>query len=182
MVAPRCWDVVPGVPMEKLLTWCLDTRGADRIVVVAPVDPDSDDLALLKPAVETRVYELLGDRLLSSAYCSAWPGTVLSSHVGLVWTARFDMTLMKRMVRAQGALSGWKVSAKPPLPEDICLYRHGDRFPILVTVSREGDGWLLHRGRIEDALALPSDCPLPADLLPPQPFIVRGRFPNAKNR
>lgn len=174
--APRCWDVVPGVPMERLLTWCLDIRGADRVLVAAPVDRDSDDLTLLKPAVERRVYGLIGDRLLSAAYCSAWPGTALAGHVGLVWTATFDRTLMRRMVRAQGALSGWKVSANPPLPEDICLYRDGDRFPILVSVSREGDGWLFHRGRIEEDLAVLADCPLPADLIPPPPFIVRGRM------
>lgn len=46
------------------------------------------------------------------------------------------------MTETKSYLSDWKQSNDPPLPEDVCLYREGEAWPVLVSVTHDGDAWL----------------------------------------
>lgn len=59
----------------------------------------------------------------------------------------FDLSLMEPMARLGPRLSDWQMNSKPPLPEDLCLFNHRADWPVLVSVTHEGDAWILSEDR-----------------------------------
>ena len=75
------------------------------------------------------------------------------------------------MIATQKYLSGWKQSNDPPLPEDVCLYREGEDWPVLVSVTHDGDAWLFDDKPDAKFVRAP-EIPLPNDLVPPPPTFI----------
>jgi hypothetical protein len=128
----------------------------------------------LAPAVESIVHDVFGERLLRATLATAWPGTQLIGHAGKVYVVGFDRSVLRKMVSTEGRLGAWTQWNQQPMPEDICLYRAGDRAPVLVSVTHDGDAWIFHDGDVSGEIATPASIRLPADLIPPAPdfFIV----------
>jgi hypothetical protein len=94
-------------------------------------------------AIEDVITSLFGDRLMEKKLVRRWPGTELVGHEGVVFRIAFDPSLVEPMAELGAHLSAWQHSNRPPLPEDPCLYRQGDDWPVLVSVKHEGDAWIL---------------------------------------
>lgn len=172
---PRCWDVSRTASVETLLTWCLDVRKVDRLLLATRLDKESPTATLLEPDVESSVHDLFSDRLLEVSLATAWPGTQLIGHAGKVYLVEFDRTVLRRMVAAENRLGAWTQWNKPPLPEDVCVYRAGDAAPVLVSVTHDNDAWIFHNEDVSVDVASPASIILPANLIPPPPgFFVEA--------
>ncbi|HEX6900066.1 MAG TPA: hypothetical protein VF789_10150 [Thermoanaerobaculia bacterium] len=137
------WDVSADTPLEAIFTWCSEKRGVDRLLLSARLDKEKKRPTLLRPTLSETVDQIFGDHLLSTRMVKRWPGTELYGHKGVVFLVAFDPTLISSMAQVGTLLSNWRHNNNPPLPEDPCLFRQGDEWPVLVTVTHERDAWIL---------------------------------------
>lgn len=166
MKQPVSWTLDPETRTEAVLRWCLEHHGVDRLLVAARLKRESPDHSLLTPAVGQAITDLLGSIILERHYTTAWPGTRLVGHDGLVLTIHFSERLIGPMAAAGELLRHWRHSHTPPLPEDLCLYRHGDKHPVLVSVTHEAMAWLITNTAVDLPGARPEDHD-PTDFVPP---------------
>lgn len=174
-----CWDVKPDVSLTELAALCLAYREVDRLLVTARSAVSSPD-TLDEPGVENAVAKLFGEFLLERFWASAWPGTSLSNSASMIYVIAFDASVATRMSETEDRLASWNQWHRPPLPADLCLYRSGDKWPTLVSVTHEGEGWFgawLYDEAVAAAIGAPlSNPPLPEDLVPARSdFVVRQR-------
>jgi hypothetical protein len=168
------WDVDPQESFANISSWCLDQRGANRLIVAVRPYLAVDDRVFIDPLIHSSASRIFGDAIIRRTSARAWPGTVLTEHAGEVYVIAFDAAVQRRMIDASNILRGWTQASQPPLPEDICLYREGDKWPVLVSVTHAGDAWLLHQEPHAPFVHKPKIM-LPTDLIPPPPdFIVQA--------
>ena len=140
------WEVASNARIEEILDWCARSKRADRLLLVARLK-DVRQKVLSDASVETVVEDLFGERVLKKRLARKWPGSELFDSRALVYIIDFDATLIRPMAELGPLLSDWRHSHEPPMPEDPCLFRHGDDWPVFVSVTHEGDAWALSRGR-----------------------------------
>ena len=168
---PQCWDIDREASFAEISSWCVKRRQVNRLIVSVRSALDINDRREFDPRIEHSVARIFGKNIIRTTFATAWPGTMLIGHVGKVYVIAFDMRVQRRMSDVKKHLSGWKQSNNPPLPEDICLYREGDAWPVLVSVTNDGDAWLLDDKPDADFIRV-SEMPLPADLVPPRPDFI----------
>jgi hypothetical protein len=100
--------------------------------------------------------ELFGAFVLSEALSSWWPGTITKG-AGRVFLLRFDDSVLEVASKVGPRFLAWERGCKPPLPEDICLFKIGASHPILISVTHEGDAWLLTNRTVDLAHVSKSD-------------------------
>jgi hypothetical protein len=169
---PVIWDVRPRATLRDILQWCVAVRAANRLLVTSRLDLDSKRIRLFAPAVDHVTRRLFGSSLKRTLLASSWPGTRLIGHAGRVYVARLDNDVLRRMAEVEDAIAGWTQWHDPPLPEDPCAYRQGDPYPCFISVTHEGDAWIIHDGPVPRHLATRSRMVLPPELLPPAPDFV----------
>lgn len=167
----RCWDVSSEASIDEISSWCLRARKVDRLMVAVRPYIDLDDRVEFDARIEESVSRIFGSRILRSTYATAWPGTKLLEHEGKVYVIKFDSDVAQRISHEMNHLRGWVQRNDPPLPEDLCLYREGDAWPVLVSVTHDGDAWLYDDDPDATFLRTPT-IPLPSDLIPPAPSFV----------
>jgi hypothetical protein len=171
----RCWDVSRETTLDEISRWCLHERKVDRLIVATRPYIDRDDRLEYDTRIEESVLRIFGRSIIRSTYATAWPGTELIEHAGKVHVMKFDSDVAQQISNEMNYLSGWVQRSDPPLPEDLCLYREGDAWPVLVSVTHDGDAWLFDDDPDAAFLRTPT-IPLPVDLIPPAPsFIVESR-------
>lgn len=170
-----CWDVDPEVTIDAITGWCLAERRVDRMFVVARPDNEKPG-CLSEPRVQDAVARLFGRKVLRTLWATAWAGTKLfRRRSAKIWVIEFDETVRQRMMAAENSLRGWVNSSDRQLPEDICLYRSGDRLPTFISVTHEPEAWLLDPNATTAPFAERAMRPLPVELIPPPPdFVVPG--------
>jgi len=141
------WDLPIDSALDLVLRWCRKERAVDRLLLSARLGrgPKAKEAPIQE--VEDLVASLFGDRVLERKRARRWPGSELMETDGIVFLVRFDETLIEPMSNAGGRLSDWSHRDSPRLPEDPCLYREGDPWPVLVSVTHERDAWILHPER-----------------------------------
>jgi hypothetical protein len=170
----RCWDVLKDVSVDEISRWCLRARGVDRLIVAVRPYIDRDGRVEYDARIDESVLRVFGGSIIRSTYAMAWPGTELIENMGKVYVIRFDSNVAQRISNEMNHLSGWVQRGNPPLPEDLCLYREGDAWPVLVSVTHDGDAWLYDDDPDAAFLRTPT-ISLPNDLIPPAPrFIVES--------
>jgi hypothetical protein len=168
----QCWDVDRLTPFAEISSWCLQKRAVDRLIVAIRPTLDRENRREFDPRIDDSVSRIFGKNVLRTLSARAWPGTQLIDHIGKVHIISFNTSVQQKMMGTQKYLRGWKQSNDPPLPEDICLYRNGDRFPVLVSVTHDDDAWLFDNNPSATFVSLAAIA-LPEDLIPPPPdFIV----------
>ena len=65
----------------------------------------------------------------------------------MVYEVAFDPSIIETMARLGPRLEDWQMSSSPPLPEDPCLFSRSADWPVLVSVTHEGDAWILSEER-----------------------------------
>lgn len=142
------WEVGTDVPLDSVLEWCVQEKNVDRLMLTARLDPYSKRKeALERPGLEEVVASLFGDDIRERKLVRRWPGTELDDAQAVVFVIAFDLRLIRPMAGLGPLLSHWRHSNVPPLPEDPCLFREGDDWPVLVSVTHEGDAWILSEER-----------------------------------
>jgi len=102
----------------------------------------------ISPEQHSTTLALFGEFVMSEALCSWWPGTVTKG-AGLVFLIRFNDSVREIASQAGPRLLAWERGQHPPLPEDICLFKLGGSHPIMLSVTHEGDAWLLTNKRVD---------------------------------
>jgi hypothetical protein len=141
------WVLNVDTPVEEILNWCIAEKGVDRLLLSALLDHYAKKPVLAKPIVEKTITSLFGDRILERSFATRWPGTELYESQSLIFVVSFDVSLIQPMADAGPLLSNWRLSNKPPLPEDPCLFRQDDEWPVLISVTHERDAWILSEER-----------------------------------
>lgn len=150
------WKLPVRTPLARIFEWCYRERGVDRLLLSARLDTDEKTPVLSYPSLDETVTTLFGDRLLERKLVCRWPGTKLIRHQGVVYLIDFDPSLIKAMAKLGRRLEDWRHSHKPPLPEDPCLFRQGDEWPVLVSVTHEREAWIFAEERPSFCLKKPS--------------------------
>ncbi|HSG40192.1 MAG TPA: hypothetical protein VLE27_11185 [Thermoanaerobaculia bacterium] len=120
----------------------------DRLLLAAQFDTGyKRKRVLAEPEVEGVVTSLFADRVLERRLVRRWPGTEMSESLALVFVIDFDPGLIQPMAKLGPLLENWRHSNTPPLPEDLCLFRQGDEWPVLISVTHERDAWILSEDR-----------------------------------
>lgn len=153
--------------MKPVLHWC-SRRGANRMLLAARFD-DEVGRSRTDRRLRSSISRIFGERILETWQTSAWPGTRLMDSTAIVIIVAFDSTLVEPMCRLEPCLSEWNHSHPLRLPEDPCVFRKGDRWPLLVSVTHEMDAWVLSDEKVRGVRDEP--CPWP----PNEIGIPRGR-------
>lgn len=155
--ALSCWKLPMDVELEPLLLWCVENRDVNRLLVTARFwrgarGKREGPNAKVVQAMES----LFRGRILRRVLARKWPGTEVIGSEAIVFVIGFDAALMKPMVEAAPRLAEWTRWNDPPLPEDLCLYRQGDEWPALMSITHEGDAWVFGTGDLSLTGATPS--------------------------
>jgi hypothetical protein len=170
----RYLDIDRSAAFADISAWCLSKRQTNRLLVAVRPAIDVNDRVSFDPQIFDSVAAIFGQNIIRVVPARAWPGVRLIEGTGKVYVISFDSIVQRRMIETQEYLSGWKQANTPPLPEDICLYREGDAWPTLVSVTLDGDAWLLNEEPNPGFAHVPAIA-LPIDLIPPSPsFIVEN--------
>jgi hypothetical protein len=137
-----CWENPGEVFLSEVLEWCLQKFRVDTLLVTSRASGASRGKRSFDPAVERNAKSIFGKNLITQFHASGWPGTRLVRHTARVYVVRFDAALMRRLVTVENKLFNWTHHPKH-LPEDICVFRNGSRLPVLVSVTHEGDAFIL---------------------------------------
>ncbi len=160
------WELNAETSMETILQWSVKDKDVDRLLLSARLDKERKKPVLLRPTLDRTIEQLFGERVLERRLVRRWPGTELYGHNGLVFLIAFDAALIKPMVEIGERLSNWRHNNNPPLPEDPCLFRQGDDWPVLISVTHERDAWILSDERPPFCIAEPFEFK-PENLLVP---------------
>jgi hypothetical protein len=140
----RLWKLGEDASIREVLTWCIRDRLADSILLATRIDTDSAERSLLEPKVDASVHMIFAASIRRTTWATAWPVTQLIGHPGRVYIIELNSEVVRRMSEVQDRLFGWTQYNDPPLPEDLCAFHVGDSLPSLVSITNEGDAWLLH--------------------------------------
>lgn len=138
-----CYRISPQrAGVGSVLRWCLDAHQVNRMLVVVRQERWRGGWRPVSPEQHSTTLELFGEFVLSEALCSWWPGT-MTKGAGRVFLLRFDDSVIKVASKVGRRFLAWERGCEPPLPEDICLFKTGASHPVLISVTHEGDAWLL---------------------------------------
>ena len=132
---------IRDVSLEQALSWALDAAKADKLLFTMRLAQGKGKSRWKPPGVEKNVREIFG-QYIESFWASGWPGERLINHKGRVWVTNFDEKVLAAVVQRQPDFSKWLNREPFALPEDLCAFREGEKYPALVSVTHEGDGWL----------------------------------------
>jgi hypothetical protein len=159
-----------SIPVQAVLEWAVEDRKVDRLLLSARIG-HRQQRRLAAPETLTAVRTLFGDRVLETWVTSEWPVTMLIDGHALIFVVAFDDRLIGPMAKAGPTFGDWNGFSPPrPLPEDLCLFRQGDEWPSVISVTHEVDAWILTSG--EKIEGLPQYGPV---LAPHEAIISRDR-------
>jgi hypothetical protein len=169
---PPFHDLVDTARLDLALRWCLEHRHVDRLLLAVRNFETMDGSTFLNVAARDSTRRLFASHVIRETAALSWPGVEVyePAHVFLI---EFSEEVRELMVTLSVSLTGWDHQHDPPLAADPCLYRRGDAWPTLISVSRLNEGWILHDGLIDRTIARPARIALPLDLIPAPPEFVR---------
>ncbi len=148
MMQPTVWSVnLDIVSTRDLLSWCLLNHQVDRMLLSLPpsvsrrryTHQQSDEVR----AVYDKTNLLFGQYVLDKLPVSAYPGVDLMGGVASAFVIEFSEAVKDITLAAEPNLSKWLGNLRPPLPEDICLFKATDSHPTFVSHTVNGRGWLI---------------------------------------
>lgn len=140
----KSWKIDTSVTtLNELSSLCLLHDQVDRMLVALRLERSGNKWRHASDEAGDRVRRLFEPYILTSFQASAWPGTELIKHPGLVFVVKFDETVKDLMVKTEPNLNKWVHHGQPSLPEDICLFKATGSHPSLVSVTHEKRAWLI---------------------------------------
>lgn len=155
----RLYDVDTGAAkLDDMLTWGLD-RGADTMLFVVRTPFESNAVGPAR--------ELFDGRVRGEFLAFGWPGTLSLKKDNLVIEIAFDESAARLVVEREPRLAEWREHNL--LPEDPCVFRRGDEWPLFYSITPEGIAWIVSDGPVN----VPGVAPSLAR--PAREFIFDGR-------
>jgi hypothetical protein len=169
--APPVWELSWPLSLGEVMDWCILTHGVDRLLAVTEYRDRMSQAAMIEA--------LFGDRVIAVIRATAWPGTIRARTPGRVHVVDFDRDLAVRMSSIEDDASRWIHIRQPPLPEDLCLYKDGNAWPTLFTVTHEADAYLISKNGGEFRGSAPPrfwESEEVGEHIPDRPYFCRGRI------
>lgn len=158
-VTVQYWENKGPLRLSSILEWCLREHQVDTLLVTAVPSAGRKGGYSFSPEVDRAAREILQENLLKRFRATGWPGTKLFESSGRVYVARFDGALLRRLVEREDDLFGWTYWPNR-LPEDICVFRSGSRFPLFFSVTHEKDASVLEDKGLKPPGFIKSTLPL----------------------
>lgn len=143
---PTCWSLDISIKLGELLTFCRKEFAVDRLLVIARMDTKG---RYLSSNITHSIKEIFGHNIIDNFLASGWPGTELIGHVSRVFVIEFSELVQQSITEKDDQLFSWTHHNRPPLPEDLCLFRQGGAFPNLISVTHEDEAWLISDKKIQ---------------------------------
>jgi len=138
------WEFDAGeITLARLLDWCNEEHGVDRLLLSARLEKQRRGWVPLTEGVDDTVKRLFGKKVLEQFQATGWPGTKLIGHPGRVYIVQYDREIREILLKTETNLAGWLHDHRPPLPEDLCLFKEGAKLPALYSVTHESQAWLV---------------------------------------
>lgn len=132
----------------------IGSRGCDRLLLALRLERSTGSKwRPISAAAEATLELRLRPFQVRCFLASSWPGTQLIGHPGRVYVFQLTERVASIVGDLGESLSSWRHDSQPSLPEDICIFRSGENYPNLVTVTHEQDGWLIGNGKAMQACA-----------------------------
>jgi len=141
------WECVRDVHLSEILLWCLKNGRVDTVLVSSWQSFDESGMGKYAPGVDIKAKKIFGENLIACFQARGWPGIRLSKHKGRVYVSKFDTQLAMKMAKVEDKLFSWLNVSRKKLPEDICLFKQGEKLPVLISVSHEREAWVIAQSR-----------------------------------
>ena len=140
----KFWINKGAVSLREVLPWCLSEHKVDTALVVS-----RDATKEGNKKVEESTRRIFGQKILKSFWATGWPGTELFqtnrkwASTGRVYVIRFDLETLEQILATENDLFQWNHVRAVPLPEDLCVFRNGSKYPAFYSVTHERDAYSL---------------------------------------
>jgi len=136
-----------SLPLNSIFNWCIKHQKPDRMLIVIGMERSHGRWRVEEPRAERWVKKYLGEFIIETFLAQGWPGNLLSYAPARVFVLQFSNKVEKIILDKEPRLENWGDWRRPPLPEDICLFRSDDSHPIFVSTVHERDAWLFSEKR-----------------------------------
>ena len=130
------------LPLSSILNWCINQR-ADRMLMVLRMERSHGRWKIANPSAELWLKNYLGKFIIEKFLAQGWPITLMSYDPACVFVLRFSDEVKDIILRKEPRLRNWVES----LPEDFCLFRSGEVFPLFISITHENDAWFISKTR-----------------------------------
>ena len=152
----KIWEIdTRKVPLEKLFKWCRRHHGVDRILFGLPTRMKKRKLCNEKQV--GNALRLFRDFIIETHEVRSWPGVDYFEGSRPIFVVKITDDLVRAVINAGPYLHHWSISNPTPLPEDLCLFRQGARFPTLTSCAHEDLAWLVSNKTVRLDGCIPSD-------------------------
>jgi len=128
---------------EAILDAACRLQRIDRVLFVVPLKKYGKKWQPYNKAILRYLDRRLRRYAVDMFLASAWPGSELTKHCGMVIILEYCDHLRSILLETEERLSDWTRYNKPPLPEDLCFFTNGASYPAFMSCTHEGEGWLL---------------------------------------
>lgn len=124
------------------MDWCLVHHAVDRMLLVLRLQQEGNKWRYANPKAGAFVQTCFGAHILTGFQADEWPGTQ-ASEPAFIYVLTFNEDVKRAVLQTQSSLAKWQHSEEPPLPEDICLFRESDTYPIFLSSTHNLLAWLI---------------------------------------
>jgi hypothetical protein len=139
------WENGGNVELSSVLDWCL-RQSADILMAVERPAEDRFGKYSFNATVGQKAKRLFAENLIQRLDARGWPGTELIRHTARIHVVRFDENLRNRMVETENELFRWTHHSPNRLPEDLCVFKKGQGYPLFASVTHDRDAYILSTG------------------------------------
>lgn len=127
--------------LKDVLNWASEHHKADRMFVTIRTDRVRGRWRPSYPHVEKAVMDLFSPFILRAFLANAWPPCDYIRHPHIVCVMRYSSHIRDIILKKEPHFDGWLNTNG--LPEDICLFKSGSRFPAFMSSTHDGQAWLV---------------------------------------
>ena len=139
-----CWEGhADEASLDEIMSWCLEHGSVDRMLVALRLHQVGNKWRYADPKAGQFFQSQFDPYILAGFQADEWPGTRLLGAPGFVYVLTFNEEVKEVVLRTQPSLAKWQHGEKPPLPEDVCLFRESSSHPVLISSTHNLVAWLL---------------------------------------
>ncbi|MGD9163026.1 MAG: hypothetical protein PVG39_31765 [Desulfobacteraceae bacterium] len=140
------WWRIPNLKtpsFKDILFWCRETQKVDKLLVsVRPLINNKDEFEFEQSVIKN-VYRLFGSNILDRIEAVGWPGNLLTRGFAYIFIIEYNTDVENIILDKETLLFHWLHDHRQKLPEDLCLFKNGNTYPSLISITHENDAWLL---------------------------------------
>jgi len=138
-----CWESIDDVKLYEVMTWAMHCCKADMMLVVERSNAGPKGRYLFDKSVESTVNSMFKYSMVKQLRVIGWPGTLVSASSERVTVVRLDEKLVKSVVSKEPWLFHWVHNSYKKLPEDICIFKEGGKYPLFSSITHEKQAYIV---------------------------------------